>query len=148
MAHILIIEDNADHQIIFGRFLECAGHQTIGAATGADGLICAQQQIPDLIMLDLRLRDMDGWDVARALKSDPRTQHIPVLILTAEPLAREVLATPTFGCDAILLKPFMTDVFLDTITRLLTLHPPRPSREPATTPPHAPPSELLHMLHP
>ena len=147
MARILIIEDNADHQIIFGRFLECAGHQTISAATGAGGLICAQQQIPDLIMLDLRLHDMDGWDVARKLKSNPRTQHIPVLILTAEPLAREVLATPVFGCDAILLKPFITDVFLDTIARLLALQPARPSRELSATVPKLDPPELLHMLH-
>jgi CheY-like chemotaxis protein len=70
-------------------------------------------------MLDLRLHDIDGWEVARALKSNPRTQHIPVLILTAEPLERELLARPAFGCEAILLKPFNANTLLDTIVRLL-----------------------------
>src|SRR3954471_6738859 len=106
MAYILIIEDNADHRDIFGRLLAGAGHRTIGAAAGADGLVSAQQQLPDLIVLDIRLPDTNGWEVARTLKFDPRTQHIPVLIMTADPLARELLAKPGFEYDAILLKPF------------------------------------------
>ena len=101
MARILTIEDNADHRAIFGRFLERAGYQTISAASGAEGLVYAQQQPPDLIVLDLRLPDTNGWTVARTLKSDPHTQHIPVLIVTAEPLARERLTTPAFEYDAI-----------------------------------------------
>jgi CheY-like chemotaxis protein len=105
--------------MLFERFLNRAGHQTISVASGVEGLVSAQQQIPDLIMLDLRLHDMNGWDVARTLKSEPRTRHIPVLILTAEPLERELLAAPAFGCEAILLKPFHADIFLDTIAHLL-----------------------------
>src|SRR6186713_125552 len=119
MARVLIIEDNIDHQMLFERFLTRAGYQTIGVASGAEGLASAQQHMPDLIILDLRLCDMDGWEVARVLKSDPRTRHIPVLILTAEPLERELLATPAFGCEAILLKPFHADKFLDTVAQLL-----------------------------
>src|SRR5215212_10264055 len=93
MARILIIDDNADHQAIFGRFVEYAGHQALITATAANGLACARKQIPDLIVLDLRLPDLDGWAVANTLRSDPRTRQIPVLIMTAEPRARELLAT-------------------------------------------------------
>ena len=127
MARILIIEDNADHRALFGRFLECAGHRTIGAAAGADGLLCARQQLPDLIMLDLRPPDLDGWAVAHILKSNPRTQHIPVLIMTAEPLARERIAAQAFEYDAILLKPFNIDIFLATVARLLAIQPCHPA---------------------
>ncbi len=133
MASILIIEDNADHRAIFGRFLEAAGHQTIGTATGASGLACAQQQIPDLIVLDIRLPDMEGWAVASSLNSDANTQHIPVLIMTAEPLAREQIATQAFECDALLLKPFDTDIFLTTIARLLAHQPGHPGLDPSVT---------------
>lgn len=119
MARILIIDDNADHRAIFGRFIEHAGHQAIGVATASDGLAYTRQQLPDIVVLDLRLPDMDGWAVASRLRSNPRTQHIPVLIMTAEPLARELIAAPTTVYDAILLKPFNVDTFLAVIERLL-----------------------------
>jgi CheY-like chemotaxis protein len=134
MARILIIEDNADHRAIFRRLIEHAGHAAISVATASEGLTYTRQQLPDLILLDLRLPDLDGWTVTSTLKSDPRTEHIPVLILTAEPVAQELIATPAFGVDAILLKPFNIGIFLDTIARLLALQPARPDRDPLAIP--------------
>ena len=123
MARILIIDDNADHRAIFGRFIEYAGHQAIGVATALDGLTYTRQQLPDMVVLDLRLPDLDGWTVASRLRSHPHTQQIPVLIMTAEPLARELIAAPAAEYDAILLKPFDMGTFLAVIERLLAPQP-------------------------
>ena len=119
MARILIIDDNADHRAIFGRFIEHAGHEAIGVGTASDGLTYSRQQLPDMIVLDLRLPDLDGWTVASRLRSNPRTQQIPVVIMTAEPLAREQIVALATEYDAILLKPFDVGTFLAIIERLL-----------------------------
>src|SRR3954451_11303215 len=100
MARILIIYDNEEHRAIFGRFIEYAGHQAIGVTTAFDGLAYTRQQLPDVVVLDLRLPDMDGWAVASRLRSNPRTQHIPVLLMTAEPLAREQIEASAAQYDA------------------------------------------------
>ena len=131
MAQILIIDDNVDHRAIFGRFIEYAGHRVIGVGTALEGLAYTQQQIPDLIALDLRLPDMDGWAVANNLRSNPRTRQIPLLLMTAEPLARERIAATTPEYDAILLKPFDISTFLAVIKRLLASPPNDLSSKPA-----------------
>lgn len=123
MARILIIDDDAEHRAIFGRFIEYAGHQAIGVATASDGLTYTRQQLPDVVVLDLRLPDFDGWTVASRLKSNPHTHQIPVLIVTAEPLARERIAASAAECDAVLLKPFEMVTFLAVIERLLAPQP-------------------------
>jgi CheY-like chemotaxis protein len=119
MARILIIDDNAEHRVIFGRFIEYAGHQAIGVATAVAGLTYTRQQLPDVVVLDLRLPDLDGWTVASRLRSNPRTQQIPVVITTAEPLTRQQIAAPATEYDTILLKPFDMVTFLAVIERLL-----------------------------
>lgn len=134
MAHILIVEDNADHQLIFKRFLEVAGHLTSAATSGADGLAAALQRPPDLVVLDLRLRDMDGWLVARALKSEPHSRRIPILIMTAEPITSDILAQRAGDYDALLLKPFDGGIFLQAVTRLLALQPRQPDTGQAELP--------------
>jgi CheY-like chemotaxis protein len=123
MAQILIIDDNADHRAIFGRFIEYAGHRAIGAATASEGLACAQQHTPDMIVIDLRLPDMDGWALAGSLRSNPRTRRIPLLLTTAEPLNQARIADPAHEYDAILLKPFEARTFLAVIERLLAMPP-------------------------
>ena len=119
MTCILIIEDNSDHRSIFRRILERHGYITIDAADAASGLAAARRQSPDLIVLDIRLPDMDGWAVASALRSDPRTRHVPLLLMTATPIDREVIAAQASDYDAILFKPFDISAFLESVTRLL-----------------------------
>jgi CheY-like chemotaxis protein len=123
MAQILIIDDNADHRAIFGRFIEHAGHRAIGAATASEGFAFAQQHIPDVIVIDLRLPDMDGWALASSLRSNPGTRQIPLLLTTAEPISQARIAGSAHEYDAILLKPFEVSTFLAVIGRLLAMPP-------------------------
>jgi CheY-like chemotaxis protein len=134
MARILIIEDNADHRQIFKRFLEVAGHLTNDATSGTDGIAAIALQPPELVVLDLRLRDMEGWEVARVLRSKPHTQHIPILIITAEPITSNILAQRASEYDALLLKPFDGSIFLSAVTRLLAHHPLQADTDQAETP--------------
>ena len=104
-AQVLLVDDEPDQVEMYRVTLEDGGFTVISANTGADGVSRARELQPDLIVLDVRLPDMTGWDVCAVLKTDPRTERIPVLILTAA-------ATPTLandataaGCAGYLLKP-------------------------------------------
>jgi len=121
MTSILIIEDNSDHRSIFKRILERNGYIAIDVADAGAGLAAAQRQPIDLIVLDIRLPDMDGWAVASALRSNPRTRSIPLLLMTATPMDRELIAAQASEYDAILFKPFDIAAFLDAVTRLLAI---------------------------
>jgi two-component system cell cycle response regulator DivK len=119
MAGILIIDDTREHRTLFGRILAGAGYTTIGASSAQEGLAAARRERPDVIVLDLRLPDLDGWSVAAALKADPHTRHIPILLVSATPPAREQAAAHAADYDALLIKPFAFGDFLATVTRLL-----------------------------
>jgi CheY-like chemotaxis protein len=104
-AQILLVDDEPDQVEMYRYALEDGGFTVTSANSGADGVTRARELQPDLIVLDVRLPDMTGWDVCAVLKTDPRTEHIPVLILTAAAtpsLAQEATAA---GCSGYLLKP-------------------------------------------
>jgi CheY-like chemotaxis protein len=104
-ARVLLVDDEPDQVEMYRFALEQAGFEVVSASTARDGLSRARALQPDVIVLDLRLPDMTGWEVCEVLKTDSRTERIPVLLLTAA-------ATPTLdqdatnaGCAAVLLKP-------------------------------------------
>jgi two-component system cell cycle response regulator DivK len=83
---VLIVDDNAKNLKLAREVLRAAGFRTLGAATGAEGIAFAAERLPDVVLLDLRLPDLSGTDVARRLRDDPRTAGIPIVALSALPL--------------------------------------------------------------
>ena len=82
---VLVVDDNERNLRLARGVLRAAGLRTIEAATGGTGIALAGKRLPDVILLDLELPDMDGWEVARELRTEARTAHIPVVALSARP---------------------------------------------------------------
>jgi two-component system cell cycle response regulator DivK len=83
---VLIVDDSARNRKLAGDVLRLAGFRTLEAETAAEGIALASEQLPDVILMDLRLPDLDGTEAARMLRAEPRTSHIPVVAVTALPL--------------------------------------------------------------
>jgi twitching motility two-component system response regulator PilH len=116
---ILLIEDDP-HALEMLRFrFQKAGHVVIEALDGDDGLLKALRK-PDLIFLDIRIPKIDGWELCKILKSEPRTQHIPVVMLTGctQPVQAEY--GKACGADAYLTKPWDPKELMETTRRLLS----------------------------
>ena len=112
MASILVIEDTADIRDILTRQLRYAGHQVIGAMNGVDGIACARAHLPDLIVMDLVMPLLDGWEAIRQLKADTRCAALPILAITARAQAETKEQARAVGCDAFISKPFtMQELF-------------------------------------
>jgi CheY-like chemotaxis protein len=127
---ILVVDDDADARRIARTWLEGAGRRVLEAADGHECLRVAREQSPDLILLDLVLPDMDGWEAARELRADPTTASIPILGLTglSFPVLRKRAVEA--GCDLVLTKPVSPTRLLQEIDDLYdgTREPqPRPS---------------------
>lgn len=90
MATILVVEDDQMNQELAARFLLRDGHEVLLAGDGKSGVETAQTRLPDLILMDLSLPVMDGWEATRILKHDPNTAHIPVIALTAHAFDQDV----------------------------------------------------------
>jgi two-component system, cell cycle response regulator DivK len=114
---ILIVDDNAQNARLARDVLRSAGFRTIEAVSGADALARAIGDRPDVILMDIRLPDMDGADVARALKGDPRTAHIPVVALTSLDLHEGGDWFLEVGFDGYLEKPIRVREFPDEVRR-------------------------------
>src|SRR5688572_26357878 len=118
-ARILLVDDQPDHVEMYHFALEHAGFAVDDAETGTAAIEQARSRPPDVIVLDIRLPDMSGWDVCNALKDDPRTAQIPIIILTAAAsptLAREAA---DHGCAAHLLKPCYPEDLTKTVRQIL-----------------------------
>ena len=106
MASILVIEDEEDLQRILGYNLRQAGHKAASALTGEDGLKLARAHPPDLVILDLMLPGISGTEVCKALKREPETSGIPVLMLTAKGEEIDRVVGFEVGADDYVVKPF------------------------------------------
>ena len=113
---ILIVEDSKDARDVYEVWLSMKGFSVIVAGDGQEGLDKALQLRPDLIIMDLSLPVISGWEAIRRLKADTRTGHIPVLILTGHELFS---ATDELGCEGLLIKPCLPDVMVAEIGRIL-----------------------------
>jgi CheY-like chemotaxis protein len=118
-AHVLLVDDRADQVDMYRYALEDAGFVVASASTGSDAIARARELGPDVIVLDLRLPDMSGWDVCTALKSDSRTDRIPVIVLTAAATATLAADAANAGCAAYLLKPCYPDQLAVSIRTVL-----------------------------
>lgn len=119
MPRILVVEDNAVNLELTTALLEVTGSAVLTVETGGEGLRLAIEAQPDLILLDVQLPDMSGYDATRRLKADPRTAWIPVMAFTALAMRGEEARAIAAGCDAYLTKPVDTKRFYETVRRLL-----------------------------
>jgi CheY-like chemotaxis protein len=105
MAKILLVEDNEMNRDMLSRRLRRKGYEVVIALDGAEGVAMAQSEEPDLILMDISLPVMDGWEATRKLKADPRTQSISIIALTAHAMAGDKEKSLEAGCDDYDIKP-------------------------------------------
>src|ERR1700686_3027760 len=117
--HILVVDDNEDMRDLIQRLLERAGYRVVVAEDGQASLTQAKLYHPDLILMDLSLPDMDGWEAVRHLRKMPEFRTTPIIAVTAHVSPREAERAMAAGCTAHLGKPFETRVLLGEVARLL-----------------------------
>jgi CheY-like chemotaxis protein len=122
MARILVIEDNEANQELVTRFLQRGGYEVIQAADGITGVRLAEAQVPDLILMDLSLPELDGWAATRQIRANPATATIPIIALSAHAFAEEVKDAFQAGCNAYETKPLVYRRLIKKIRDLLD-HP-------------------------
>lgn len=121
MQTLLLVEDNEMNRDMLSRRLSRKGFQMITAEDGKQGVELAVEQRPDLILMDLSLPVMDGWEATRLLKSTDETKHIPVIVLTAHAMAGDEAEAYRAGCDDFDTKPVDLNRLLDKIHAALGL---------------------------
>jgi CheY-like chemotaxis protein len=124
MAHILLVEDNEMNRDMLSRRLERKGHAVTCAVDGQQGLDLARSVKPDLILMDMSLPVLDGWEATRQLKADPATRAIPVIALTAHAMSSDEQKARAAGCDDFDTKPVELPRLLAKIASRLTPSPP------------------------
>ena len=119
MTTILIVEDNEMNRDMLSRRLERKGYEVLLAVDGEMGLEVARANMPDLILMDMSLPVVDGWEATRRLKADDRLEHIPVIALTAHAMANDRDKALEAGCDDYDTKPIELPRLLAKIDALL-----------------------------
>jgi len=119
MAKILLVEDDDMNRDMLMRWLSRKGYEIAVAVDGLGALEKVAEKTPNLILMDLSLPDMDGWEATRRLKADNTTQHIPVIVLTAHALKTDREGAFEAGCDDYDVKPIDFPRLLEKIERLL-----------------------------
>ncbi|MEZ4953744.1 MAG: two-component regulator propeller domain-containing protein [Saprospiraceae bacterium] len=120
-AQLLIVEDNDDVRHYLRGNLEEAGYQVMEAINGEEGLSIAQEHLPDLILTDVMMPRMDGYEFSRRIRSDERTSHIPLIILTAKAEEKDKIEGLEIGVDDYLTKPFSSRELLTRVANLIRL---------------------------
>ena len=119
MAKILLVEDNETNRDMLSRRLELRGHQVVMAVDGERGLAMARSESPDLILMDMSLPRLDGWEATRRLKGDPATAAIPIIALTAHAMSDDREKALAARCDDYDTKPVEFARLLGKIDALL-----------------------------
>lgn len=116
---LLIVEDNEASRDALARRLERHGYRVLLAVDGRQGVSAARAQLPDLILMDLGLPVLDGWDATRQLKADARTRHIPIIVLSAHAMTNDRDRALAAGGDDFDTKPIRFHALLGKIATLL-----------------------------
>jgi two-component system, cell cycle response regulator DivK len=130
---VLVVEDYQDAREMYAAYLQFSGFEVAEAANGIEAIEKTHELLPDIVLMDLALPRMDGWEATRRLKNDARTQHIPIVALTGHALAGHAEGAREAGCDAFVTKPCLPDALVAEIRRLLATHP-RKTDSPSDTP--------------
>ncbi len=116
---VLVVDDYQDAREMYAEYLEFCGFRVVQAKNGLEALELAFEQHPDVILMDLSLPAMDGWEATRRLKSDARTQDIPIIALTGHALAGHSEGAKSAGCDAFVTKPCLPEDLVAQVRKLL-----------------------------
>jgi two-component system cell cycle response regulator DivK len=119
MATILVVEDNQINRKLATLLLETAGHTVLQAEDGASGLNAARTHLPDLVLMDVQMPDMDGLAVTEILKSESATASIPIIALTAHAMEGDEEKSIAAGCDGYIAKPFHYQEFFAAVDTAL-----------------------------
>ncbi len=119
MAKILLVEDNEINRDMLSRRMERRGYQVLIAVDGGQGVAMARSEAPDLILMDMSLPVLDGWEVARQLKAAPETRGIPIIALTAHAMVGDREKALDAGCDDYDTKPIEFPRLVEKIEALL-----------------------------
>jgi two-component system, cell cycle response regulator DivK len=119
MPKILIVEDNELSRDMLSRRLRRKGYEVLVATDGQEGIAMAQRELPDLVLMDLSLPDLDGWEATRRLKTDVKTANIPVIALTAHAMSGDREKALDAGCDEYDTKPIDLRRLLSKMVRFV-----------------------------
>ena len=116
---VLVVDDYPDAREMYSEYLQFSGFDVVEAANGVEALQRAVEDQPDIILMDLSLPVMDGWEATRRLKADARTSRIPVVALTGHALTGISEGAKQAGCDAFITKPCLPEDLVKEIKRVL-----------------------------
>lgn len=116
---ILVIEDQEDNRRIVRDLLTSVGYQLVEAVTGEEGVAMAEMHRPDLILMDIELPGLDGYEATRRIKANPALRQIPIIVVTSYALSGDDIKAYEAGCDAYIAKPFSPRVLLAKIREYL-----------------------------
>lgn len=119
MAKILIAEDERDIRELVSFTLRFAGHEVVAVVNGAEAVEAARKEMPDLILMDVRMPRMTGYEACEKMKGDPELQNIPVVFLSAKGQESEIRGGFSVGAAEYLLKPFVPSELTEAIDQLL-----------------------------
>ncbi len=117
---VLVVEDYQDAREMYAAYLTFSGYRVAEATNGVEAIEKTLELMPDIILMDLALPRMDGWEATRRLKDDERTKHIPIVALTGHALAGHAEGARQAGCDAFVTKPCLPDALVAEIQRMLS----------------------------
>jgi DNA-binding response OmpR family regulator len=126
---LLIVDDDRNTREGYRMYLSTKGFSVRALEGGVDALAFAKASAPDLVVLDLGLPDIDGWEVARRLKNDDETRDIPIIAFSGRSMQHEQVSALRAGCDVYLTKPCAPDRLLGAIHKLLGLEERAPESE-------------------
>jgi two-component system, cell cycle response regulator DivK len=116
---ILVVDDYQDAREMYAEYLQYSGFRVAEAKNGNEAVTQARSLKPDLILMDLSLPGMDGWEATRVLKADDETRHIPIVALTGHALAGASEGARKAGCDSFVTKPCLPDDLVVEVRRML-----------------------------
>ena len=120
MARILLIEDSPTDTAVLTQLLERNGHQVLASSSAEDGIVLCKREQPDLVIMDIVLPGMNGFQATRALSRDPETDHIPVVIVSTKGMETDRAWGMRQGARGYLTKPFSDQELMDAIAATVT----------------------------
>jgi len=116
---VLLVEDNEDNRIVYSTILQHFGYRVMEALNGEEGIAKARAERPDLILMDISIPVIDGWEATQVLKRDPDTKAIPIIALTAHALSSDREKAMEVGCDSYLAKPCEPKAVVSEVERFI-----------------------------
>jgi len=117
---VLVVENDPESRRIVTKVLALEGYETLEATNGRSAIALAQEAHPDLIIMDLAMPELDGWEASRRLKADPKSADIPIIALTAFAMREDEERARRAGCDGYLAKPCRPQTIRTTVRTFLT----------------------------